>query len=177
MENLYEMFSVCIGPIYNITLNCKEVVRVFGCSAKLTYNLTKNRFDLLTAPFRRSLQHLSHNVTHINRSFEKIKNVVQPLRDEIEGTDGDESNNTVNIQQRQADVPPDSKLVLDSDEADAIRIRANYMDKIRGRCQLQLDRGQQRCRSAFHNAYERCMKKLPMVVDTLLCWPMQVYIL
>lgn len=144
---------------------------MFGCSAKLTYNLTKNRFDLLTAPFRRSLQHLPHNVTDINRSFAKIKNVVQPLKDEIEGSGNDESNHT--LDQRQVDISPD-KLILDSDEAESIRIRTNYIEKIRGRCQQQLDRGQARCRAAFHDAYERCMDKLPAVVDTLLCWPMQV---
>lgn len=147
---------------------------MFGCSAKLTYNLTKNRFDLLTAPFRRSLQHLARNASHINHSFDKIKNVVQPLKDEFEGSlnDDEDANRTAN-RRRQVELPPD-KLVLDSDEAEAIRIRANYMEKIRGRCQQQLDRGQDRCRQAFHSAYEKCMEKLPVVVDTLLCWPMKV---
>lgn len=163
-----------IGPIYNITINCKEVVRVFGCSAKLTYNLTKNRFDLLTAPFRRSLQHLQHNVTHINRSFDKIKSVVRPLKEEIEVNEIDHHESNHSVSQRQANDLPLDKLVLDTDEADAIRVRSDYADKIRGRCQLQLDRGQDRCRTAFYKAYERCMDKLPMVVDTLLCWPMQV---
>lgn len=129
----------------------------------------------MTAPFRRSLQHLPTNVTHINRSFDKIKNVVQPLKDEIEGTDTDTSNRTTVVQRHgTADGLSVDQLILDSDEADAIRIRQRYTAKIRDRCQLQLDRGQDRCRAAFDRAYEKCMDKLPLVVDTLLCWPMQV---
>ena len=44
---------VITGPIFNLTLNGKEVVRTFVCSAELTYNLTKTRVDLMFKPFQK----------------------------------------------------------------------------------------------------------------------------
>lgn len=155
-----------------MALNCKELLRVFECSARLTYNLTKTRFELLTAPFRHSLKELPNNVTHINRSFRKIKNVVLPLRDEFEMPDINAtaiSNRTL----RQATPSVNSKHVVDSDEADAVRLKAFYMEKIRSRCQQQLERGRDKCRQAFQDTYDKCMAHLPFGVGILLCWPMK----
>jgi hypothetical protein len=43
------------GPIDNIINNMEEGVRVFGCTATLTYNLTKTRLDLMARPFVKGL--------------------------------------------------------------------------------------------------------------------------
>lgn len=121
------------------------------------------------------MHQLPRNVTHINRSFEKIKNVIQPLKDEIESPDEILLNHTTLVERRQYENNASYKMVIsDSDEAESIRIQASYMAKIRRRCHTQIESGQKRCRKAFHSAHARCMDKLPAVVDTLLCWPMQV---
>ncbi|KAG5889823.1 hypothetical protein JTB14_023149 [Gonioctena quinquepunctata] len=41
---------VISGPVENLTANGKEVVRVFSCTASLTFNLTKTRFELMFKP-------------------------------------------------------------------------------------------------------------------------------
>lgn len=38
---------VLLGPIFNIVANAKECARVFECTAHLTYNLTKTRFEVI----------------------------------------------------------------------------------------------------------------------------------
>jgi hypothetical protein len=43
------------GPCQNIIFNSKEMARSFGCSAELTYNLTKEYKNLVFAPFRNAI--------------------------------------------------------------------------------------------------------------------------
>ncbi|KAK2574984.1 hypothetical protein KPH14_008745 [Odynerus spinipes] len=42
---------IIAGPVFNLTYNAKEVIRSFACTAKLTYNLTRTRADLMFEPF------------------------------------------------------------------------------------------------------------------------------
>lgn len=75
---------ILVGPIDNIIVNTKEVVRVFSCSTSLTYNLTKAKFDLLTSPFSDSLFNLEKNLSQIQQNFKLIKDVVEPIKHEVE---------------------------------------------------------------------------------------------
>lgn len=43
------------GPIRNMGLNAKEVVRVFACSKELSFNLSKIRHNQLYRPLNRAL--------------------------------------------------------------------------------------------------------------------------
>lgn len=75
---------VLIGPIENIIVNSKEVVRVFSCSTALTYNLTRTKYDLLTSPFSDALLHLQANLSQIQDNFQLIKDIVEPIKHEVE---------------------------------------------------------------------------------------------
>lgn len=83
-------FCVCLlifskGPIANLSENGAEIVRVFACSTKLTYNLTKTRFDLITKPFQNTIRAMKGDVKDVEDAFSNIKNVLEPLRNEVEG--------------------------------------------------------------------------------------------
>lgn len=153
------------GPLANLADNGRDVVRVFGCSARLTYNLTRTRVQLLTAPFRRSLRNLPANVTQINQAFQSIAYAVQPLRDELferppPWDDGfAASNNSQHTARRET-----------------TDIVAEYRRKIRRRCDEQIVRAQRRCAEAFGTAYRRCLGSLPAVVGHILCAPMRVHL-
>jgi len=42
---------IIAGPILNLTINAKEVMRCFSCTGQLTFNLSKTKYDLMLAPF------------------------------------------------------------------------------------------------------------------------------
>lgn len=57
---------VIAGPLFNLLFNTKEVIRTFGCTSQLTYNLTKTRFDLMFKPFQQVYYVYLYNMfTHI----------------------------------------------------------------------------------------------------------------
>lgn len=49
-----------------------------------------------------------------------------------------------------------------------------YTNKLTKRCNEQIKLGANRCIDAFRNAYDDCYKKLPSLVNYLLCWPMKI---
>lgn len=79
------------GPIQNIIVNTKEVVRVFECSSYLTYNLTRTKFDLAVKPFTSAFMHMESNLSAVQEIFGEIDFVVSPIIREIEGVDISES--------------------------------------------------------------------------------------
>ncbi|XP_060805741.1 protein sneaky [Amyelois transitella] len=77
---------VVAGPITNMCLNAREVVRVFACTTQLSYSLGKTRHCLLAQPVRKTLTGLGPNVDHIKGTISSIDTVLSPIENEIEGT-------------------------------------------------------------------------------------------
>lgn len=75
------------GPIQNIIVNTKEVVRVFECSSYLTYNLTRTKFDLAVKPLTSAFMHMENNLSAVQEIFSEIDYVVSPIIREIEEVD------------------------------------------------------------------------------------------
>lgn len=76
-----------LGPIENLASNVGEVVRVFSCSAILTYNLTRTRFDLMTKPFQRTVYHMKDEIKEVQNTFNDLRNVTNAVHQEIMGED------------------------------------------------------------------------------------------
>lgn len=74
------------GPVQNIGNNAKEVIRVFACSAVLTYNLTRTGLDLMMAPFNNAVIEMRKNMTDMKDKFAEVVDAVQPIVNEIEGS-------------------------------------------------------------------------------------------
>lgn len=72
------------GPVENLANNGKEVVRVFACSASLTYNLTKTRFELMYKPFTEAIFGMKTDVNEVKDTLRSIKDVSSPITGEIE---------------------------------------------------------------------------------------------
>lgn len=144
-------------------MNGKEVIRVFDCSTKLTFNLTKTRFDLMTKPFYNSLMGIKRNASQINDSFKIINTVMKPIQQEIEDdSDSDIAN------------PAAKMLDGDANAWAAERRQQTYKNKIKNRCTSQMAKGAQKCKQAFNDAFLRCHEKLPPLVNTILCWPIKI---
>ena len=78
---------VITGPIENITVNSKDVIRVFSCSTYLVYNLTKTRFDLMVKPFKNAFSSMDEQYSTIQKQFQEINEIVKPIFDEVENED------------------------------------------------------------------------------------------
>lgn len=75
---------VLLGPVANIVANAKECARVFECTAHLTYNLSKTRFDLAVKPFTNAFTHMNRNLGDVKQKFHEIGDVMEPIYHEIE---------------------------------------------------------------------------------------------
>ncbi|CAD7092213.1 unnamed protein product, partial [Hermetia illucens] len=153
------------GPIKNMAENGRETIRVFSCSAVLTYNLTKTRFDLMTRPFVNAIVGMKENVSTIKDSFGNLKTVVEPIVEEIE--EPDSNTNLSEATERR-------KRTNEDKVESAEFYQEKYSKKIEERCEAQLKKGEAKCKKAFSEAYEKCYEKLPALINTLFCWPMKI---
>lgn len=67
------------GPITNMGLNAKEVVRVYACSTQLSYNLSKTRYSLMSAPFKRAIFDLRTEVSQIKDTIRSAHRFLRNL--------------------------------------------------------------------------------------------------
>lgn len=78
---------IILGPVNNIITNGKEVARVLECTAFLTYNLTRTKFDLAIKPFTNAFAHMDESLSDVKKKFEEIRKVVDPIYQEVENLD------------------------------------------------------------------------------------------
>ncbi|XP_055905141.1 protein sneaky isoform X2 [Eupeodes corollae] len=177
------MTLIISGPLSNMASNGQEIVRVFACTTILNYNLTKTRFDLMSKPFQNTLAAMKGEISDIGGNFENIKQVLQPIKDEIEGNMEENHNssevlNSIVERLVRGDILSSLSFANPTNTTDrmakANRIKENYSKKMQLRCKEQLEKGENRCKDAFSSAHDKCMDKLPFVINTLLCWPLRI---
>ncbi|XP_069686085.1 protein sneaky [Periplaneta americana] len=168
------------GPLQNITYNGREVVRIFACSATLTYNLTKTRFDLMVRPFAEAILNLKADVNEVKDTMKSVKSVILPVAEEIEGEEEMRKIREDNeyIDQVQGDSSRGKELkekFLEVDkEPEQSRYEKRYMRKMAEKCENVLSKGAGTCRRMFAEAYDKCYSKVSWVAAWLLCWPMKL---
>uniref|UniRef100_A0A182N7W5 Dendritic cell-specific transmembrane protein-like domain-containing protein n=1 Tax=Anopheles dirus TaxID=7168 RepID=A0A182N7W5_9DIPT len=155
---------ILLGPIENMTLNGKEVIRVLTCSAELAFNLTLTRVDLMSKPFQNALAQGRDRLPELKQEFSQIVSIVEPIVREVEFSGGDEGG-----EDRDGDVDGDSPSIHTAGDYQQM-----YVAKLNERCLAQLATGVERCKAAFERTYDECSESLPPLVNTLLCWPMKI---
>lgn len=150
------------GPLNNILINAREVVRVFTCSSMLTYNMTKTRLDLMSKPFVNAMKELKDDIPEIAKDFERIDDIIEPIVDEIE--EKDDLNATEHVRRRRRDNTIDSPQTYNK----------RYEEKLKDRCKQQIQTAVDRCKSSFADAYLRCKDSMPVVINYILCLPMKL---
>lgn len=145
------------GPLNNILINAREVVKVFTCSSILTYNLTKTRIDLMSLPFMNAMKDLKDDIPKISNEFEKIDNIIDPITNEIE-LEEDQSK----IMREEREIQLKSPMTYNQ----------QYKEKLEKRCRQQMQSGVERCKKSFQDAYLRCKAAMPVVINYILCLPM-----
>nr|CAD7397462.1 unnamed protein product [Timema poppensis] len=76
---------VVAGPIKNLAFNGREIIRVFSCTSGLTFNLTKNRFDMMFRPFQEAILSLKGDTSSVKEAMNTVKDAIVPVAEEIEG--------------------------------------------------------------------------------------------
>ncbi|XP_050352207.1 protein sneaky [Nymphalis io] len=79
---------VIAGPITNMGLNAKEVVRVFACTTHLSYNLSKLMYAQNCIPLNKALLDFTQDLVLIKENIRSIRDVISPIEYEIEGLVG-----------------------------------------------------------------------------------------
>uniref|UniRef100_A0A182T7D0 Dendritic cell-specific transmembrane protein-like domain-containing protein n=1 Tax=Anopheles maculatus TaxID=74869 RepID=A0A182T7D0_9DIPT len=170
-RNLLKTVTITLiltGPIENMALNGKEVIRVLACSAELGFNLTLARVDLMTKPFQNALLQGRDRLPELKEEFSKIVSIVKPIVREVEYSGGDEDSEEDNSSgsERTEETSPQILSAADYQQL--------YVAKLNERCLAQLETGVDRCKAAFERTYDECSESLPPLVNTLLCWPMKI---
>ncbi|XP_053970629.1 protein sneaky-like isoform X1 [Hylaeus volcanicus] len=173
---------VIAGPVFNMVINAKEVVRTFACTSQLTYNLTKTRFDLMFKPFQQAVLSMKTDGEEIKDALSSVRDLMSPIVEEVEGEEEmlrlKEQNDYLDELQddtkRSEEIEKKHEMKIEEAESEADVYEAKYKKKIEARCEEQLSRGADRCRDMFKGAYDSCYEKVTVFVAWLLCWPMKL---
>ncbi|KAK9310033.1 hypothetical protein QLX08_000508 [Tetragonisca angustula] len=173
---------VIAGPLFNLVYNAKEVVRTFGCTTQLTYNLTKTRFDLMFKPFQQAILAMKADSNEIKETLSSVRDLMSPIVEEVEGEsemlrlkeENDYLDELQGDTKRSKEIEEKHEKKAEQAKSDAEAYEAKYKKKIEARCEEQLSRGAGRCRDMFGNAYDKCYEAVTIFVAWLLCWPMKL---
>ncbi|KAJ8978448.1 hypothetical protein NQ317_017651 [Molorchus minor] len=171
---------VISGPVENISSNGKEVVRVFACTASLTFNLTKTRFELMFKPFTQAVFGIKTEVNEVKDTVRSIKDVSAPitgeLEDEKEMKKMKEENDYLDDKlgdTKRSDLI-DDKYKTKGEQIEAERYEKQYLKKVEMRCEDQFTRASKKCRGMFEATYNKCYEAVTWIAAWLLCWPMKL---
>ncbi|XP_037295177.1 protein sneaky isoform X2 [Manduca sexta] len=164
---------VVAGPITNMCLNAKEVVREFACSNELSHNISKAKYELVEKPVRRTANDLENEVGQFKDTISSIDIVIGPLEDEIEGTDEEYQSRVENdyiddlfSTSRSSDSRIHNVIKTYSENDYYLK---KYISKLEYRCENQLSRAVIVCLKAMSKAYDRCSQVTPEYAGWLLC--------
>ncbi|KAL4704250.1 hypothetical protein ACJJTC_016268 [Scirpophaga incertulas] len=145
---------VIAGPITNMGLNAKEVVRVFACGTELSQNLTETKYDIISESFLQAIFSCTNEFNEVQDTIRYIRNVIEPIAFEIEdnpyeilvqrtiAVESDRTMNKTNVQH--------TKLKNDI-------ILEHYADKLYQRCIQQINYAQIICEELVNRTYYQCL--------------------
>lgn len=146
---------VLLGPVSNVIQNTKECGRVLECTAYLTYNLTKTKFDLAVKPFTNAFAKMNQNLSEAQTKLQDVRNIVQPIYEEIENKSRRRKKQLKNVKS------PDF-------------YKQSYSRKLKARCETVITSGKIKCEKALEKASLDCMEKTPVVVNYIVCAPLKI---
>ncbi|KAH8408056.1 hypothetical protein KR222_002615 [Zaprionus bogoriensis] len=168
---------VITGPISNLLTNSGEVARVFACSTKLTFNVTKTRFDLMAKPFTNTLQHMKEDINEIHDSFKELQVILADLKYGVEHVDFAEVKYPRLVNITNIGKFPAGNSTLQPVLHEASDLQEKFLGDIRSRCKQQLHTGYQVCEQVFDQGYRKCATNFPNWLSSAICWPYRIDII
>ncbi|XP_021181173.3 protein sneaky [Helicoverpa armigera] len=171
---------VVAGPITNMGLNAREVVRVFACSTQLSFNLTKERYSVMAGPFKKTAVSLERDMNQMKDALRSFRGIVAPIEHEVcDYTEVD----TYRDQSNSLDTLMRNDMRSDNIEDKYHKIpvksmgdyyQSAYEKKLEYRCYYKLTQASAVCIEAFTLAYENCYYTAPPSTSWMLCWPLRL---
>ncbi|KPJ09568.1 DC-STAMP domain-containing protein 1 [Papilio machaon] len=166
---------VIAGPITNMGYNAKEVVRVFACSAQLSYNLSLLRYNLMAGPIKKAILASRSQINVFKDTFRSIDEIITPIENEIEGTE-----ELVQIMRRNIIEDLVDKKYLtreieenyNKDTNESFLLQDKYLNKLSYRCKELISRGIKKCEKMFVTAFDDCYSAARGHFDHSVCWPL-----
>ncbi|XP_072943000.1 protein sneaky-like [Epargyreus clarus] len=156
------LIYVIAGPVTNMGLNAKEVVRVFACSAELSYNLTKTKYSMVAGPLKIALFGLKSEIAELKDTFRSIQKVTGPIQHEIEDFTEQEK---IRIENDHIDAMLgnsyrsnviDKKYSSRTSDKKELLHQNKYLKKTEYRCEHQMSQGVYNCLKACTLLYNVC---------------------
>ncbi|ERL89254.1 hypothetical protein D910_06627 [Dendroctonus ponderosae] len=166
---------VIAGPVENMSKNSKEVVRVFACTATLTYNLTKTRFSLMFKPFADAIFGIKTEMQEVKETVRSIRDVSAPITGEMEDEQAmkkikEENDYLDELSKSEKPTNATNK----GEAAEAAVYEKQYLKKVETRCMNQFIKASIKCRNMFSSGYDKCYETVTWIAAWILCWPMKL---
>ncbi|KAH9633207.1 hypothetical protein HF086_017762 [Spodoptera exigua] len=160
-------------------LNAREVVRVFACSTQLSFNLSKQRYNLMLEPIKKTALSLQHEMDQMKNAFRSVRDIVAPLELEIENMEEvatmKEQNNDLDVHFKTWLRPSEieTKYLNMPEKSVEDHFQKLYEKKLEYRCEYELTQAKKVCIEAFSLAYDTCCNNVRHANAWLLCWPLR----
>ena len=180
----YTLALLLGGPIANLVLNGKEIVRSFTCTTKMLINQTKASLELKLKPFKDVMMDFQGEANSIHNLTHKIKQDFQPMLSEIMDLgpikklrgEVDYVDEIGEGQQESRSQMIEKKYKSRGDQSKSKKFENLYEKKLDYRCEEVFSAGVVGCRRMFTNLEEKCMQKL-WIAGHLLCLPLKLSVL
>ncbi|CAK1584300.1 unnamed protein product [Parnassius mnemosyne] len=156
---------VVAGPITNMGLNAKEIVRVFACSAQLSHNLSEIRYKFMSKPIKTAILRSRYEINEFKDAFRSIYEITTPFENEIE---------TSKELERIVHQIEINKFCRTTTKLKKEIYQNKYLKKVEYRCENQITQGIFKCAEMFDPAYEACCRAAPAYAAETLCYPLTV---
>ncbi|XP_033624513.1 protein sneaky-like [Asterias rubens] len=152
----YAIFLLVTGPMNNIMLNADESSRAISCTTDLTFNHSKEIFQLLYKPFHDAFIDAGIQQDAIDDDAETMKSEFRQYVEEIEGD---------RFEKLQK---------FDEEEKTSDSVEQGFNLKSLRRCKDVFVEGLADCEPAYHRVWAKCKKRYP-VWHLIVCLPLHAF--
>ncbi|XP_063540764.1 protein sneaky-like [Cydia strobilella] len=168
---------VVAGPIMNMSLNAREVVRVFACSNELAHNLSGVRDALIARPLRQTVEGMDDEIKQAADTLNYFQDVTAPIESEIELTT--ELHQSAELTRTADDLIQGNRSghieckyqILPKDQSTEV-YQKEYLKKTEYRCNNVLSAAVSRSQEQMLQTWQGCADKLPWNVAAVFCAPL-----
>ncbi|XP_048751496.2 E3 ubiquitin-protein ligase DCST1-like [Ostrea edulis] len=180
----YAIMFLISGPVHNIILNGREVVRSLVCATELAANHTAAKRELKSKPFSDGMKEFQKEGAHLKTITKKIGIAYQPIKEELKGKEDDEEEDEMADRMRKVDKYSRGrrgnrmkKIDSKNDESNAQdrseKAEKNYRKKLEMRCEDVWNKAVINCRKKFKSLEKKCLSMIP-IIGYILCLPLKL---
>nr|XP_022310045.1 DC-STAMP domain-containing protein 1-like [Crassostrea virginica] len=179
----YAIIFLIAGPVHNIMVNGKEVMRALVCATELAINHTATKMELKSDPFKDIAQDFQKQGKLLKVLVQRVSNAYQPLKKEFQDNEKEEKE----MEARMRKVDKTSRGRRGKDRMRRIEDKNNeekakdrqekaekkYRKKLEMRCEDVWNNAVVACVKKFEQKWDECLDRLP-IIGYYFCLPLQL---